>query len=160
MTKGPSCCLILACGNTLRGDDGVGPWLANWAEERFRTRDDVRVVSMHQWTPELAEDTARAESILFIDCSADTAPGLIRLVPVEPAASPEGLGTHHMGAAELLAMGKELYGTLPRCALMMTIGAGATELSEEFSDAVQAALPNACSLLEETILRLLADSVA
>jgi Ni,Fe-hydrogenase maturation factor len=27
--------LILACGNTLRSDDGVGPWLAEWAEQHF-----------------------------------------------------------------------------------------------------------------------------
>jgi Ni,Fe-hydrogenase maturation factor len=36
MTPTQARCLILACGNTLRGDDGVGPWLAEWAEKRFR----------------------------------------------------------------------------------------------------------------------------
>ena len=35
MNPTPARCLILACGNTLRSDDGVGPWLAEWAEETF-----------------------------------------------------------------------------------------------------------------------------
>jgi len=49
-------CLILACGNTLRGDDGTGPWLAEWAEKRFAAEAGVRVVIRQQWAPELAEE--------------------------------------------------------------------------------------------------------
>jgi hydrogenase maturation protease len=155
MNKHPVRCLVLACGNTLRSDDGVGPWLAAWAEERFRTQNDVRVLSRQQWTPELAEEIARVESVLFIDCAADSEPGLIRLVPVEPATGTQGSATHHLGAAELLGLGRELYNSLPCNALLLTIGAGSTELGEGFSNAVKAALPEACSLLEATALRLL-----
>ena len=67
MNKNPIQVLILACGNTLRSDDGVGPWLANWAEERFGAHPAIRVVSRQQWTPDLAQDVAQAESVLFID---------------------------------------------------------------------------------------------
>jgi hydrogenase maturation protease len=155
MTQHQARCLILACGNTLRGDDGIGPWLAQWAAERFRAQADVRILSRQQWTPELAEETACADSVLFIDCAEDTAPGAVRLVTVEETAVNPGLATHHLGAAELLAMGRELYDSLPRNALLLTVGAGSTELGEEFSVAVQAALPEACSVLEETVLRLL-----
>ena len=56
-------CLILACGNTLRSDDGVGPKLAAWAEERFRQESEVRVISRQQFTPELAELIAAADSL-------------------------------------------------------------------------------------------------
>jgi hydrogenase maturation protease len=145
-------CLILACGNTLRGDDGVGPWLAEWAEKRFASEAAVRVLSRQQWTPELAEEIARTGSVLFIDCLIDSAPGSVTLVPVEPAASKQGLATHHQGAPELLALTRELYNSLPRNALLLTIGAGSTELGEEFSDAVSASLPAACRLIEETVL--------
>jgi hydrogenase maturation protease len=147
-------CLILACGNPLRSDDGVGPWLAAWAEERFREQPDVRVISRQQWTPDLAEDIAAADSVLFIDCSIESAPGSIQLVPVEPNPQTATLATHHLGASELLALARELYGSLPRKALLLTIGAGSTELSEKFSDPVQAALPNACEMLEKLILGL------
>ena len=147
-------CLILACGNTLRTDDGVGLWLAEWAEQRFSAQPGVRVLADHQWTPELAEDVARAQSVLFIDCSLGSDPGSHHLSPVEPASGGPEHNTHHLGAAELLALGREIYNSLPREALQLTIGAGSTELGEKFSDSVTAALPAACRLIEETVLRL------
>ena len=151
-------CLILACGNTLRGDDGAGPWLAAWAENRFRTEPAVRVVSRQQWTPELAEEIAHAESVLFIDCAIHTAPGMLRLAAVKLPSNAPALSAHHLGPAELLALSRSLYDSLPRSALLLTIGAGSLELSEQFSDAVQAALSDACKLVEETIGRLLAGA--
>jgi len=157
MTQPTTKCLILACGNTLRGDDGVGPWLAAWAEKTFESETGVRVLARQQWTPELAEDIARSESVLFLDCSAASAPGALDVILVQPATAAQGLATHHLGAAELLALSQEFYGSLPRQALLLTIGAGSTELGEEFSGAVKSALPEACRLLEATVLRLLAD---
>jgi hydrogenase maturation protease len=157
MSQTPARCLILACGNTLRGDDGVGLWLAEWAEQRFSAQAGVRVIADHQWTPELAEDVAHAESVLFIDCSIDSLPGSVTLTPVHPAANTQGMAAHHLGAPELLALGRELYHSLPRNALLLTIGAGSTELGEVFSDPVSAALPGACTLIEETVLRLLSE---
>ena len=148
-------CLILACGNTMRGDDGVGLWLAEWAERRFADQPGVRVIADHQWTPELAEDVAHAQSVLFIDCTLDTAPGSLHLTPVEPAAAGQGINTHHQNAAELLALSRDLFNSLPRNAQLLTIGAGSTELGEAFSAAVTAALPDACKLIDETVLRLL-----
>jgi len=144
-------CLILACGNTLRGDDGVGPWLAAWAEQRFEAEPTVRVVSRQQWTPDLAEDVAQAESVVFIDCSLESSPGQVRVHPVEPAAAGPGLASHHLGAAELLALSQELYDSLPREALLLTVGAASTELGETFSKRVVDVLPEACSLLERTV---------
>jgi hydrogenase maturation protease len=99
MTHTQARCLILACGNTLRSDDGLGPWLADWAREKFAGNPAVRVLSRQQWTPDLAEDIARAQSVLFIDCSVESSPGELKLTPVEPAARTQGLATHHQGAA-------------------------------------------------------------
>jgi hydrogenase maturation protease len=154
MTPPKAQCLILACGNTLRGDDGVGLWLAEWAEQRFSDQPRVRVIADHQWTPELAEDVARAQSVLFIDCSLGSEPGSLHLTPVEPVSGSPEHNTHHLGAAELLALGRKLYSSLPHEALQLTIGAGSTELGESFSPAVTAALPAACKLIEDTVLRL------
>jgi hydrogenase maturation protease len=156
MTQPTTRCLILACGNTLRSDDGVGLWLAEWAEQRFSAQPGVRVIADHQWTPELAEDVAVAQSVLFIDCSIDSEPGSLQLAPVEPASGSPKHSTHHLGAAGLLALGRELYNSLPRESLQLTVGAGSTELGEAFSPAVTDALPEACKLIEETVLRFLA----
>lgn len=152
-------CLILACGNTLREDDGVGPWLATWVEDRFADEPRVRVITRHQWTPELAQDIAAAQTVIFVDCATNAAPGEIRVVPVEPVETGRpGLGTHHLGAAELLALSKELYGARPHYSLLLTVGSGSLELREGFSELVQAALPLACAQVEKAVRELLANS--
>ena len=158
MNLEPAWCLILACGNTLREDDGVGPWLAQWGEERFRGETRVRVVSTQQWTPELAEDISKAESVIFVDCATNASPGSVRLIAVEPGEEALGIATHHLEASQLLSLSKELYGAVPRSSLLLTIGAGSLELREGFSQAVQAALPEVCAQLETTVLMMLADS--
>jgi hydrogenase maturation protease len=150
--------LILACGNSLRSDDGIGPWLADWAEHHFAAQPEIRVIFRQQWTPDIAEDIANAEFVLFIDCSIESAPGSIQLRPVEPSTSQQGLATHHQGAPELLALARELYNSSPSNAHLKTIGAGSTELGEEFTEPVRAALPNACVLIEQTVTDLLAGS--
>lgn len=149
-------CLILACGNTLRSDDGVGPYLARWAEERFAAKAAVRTIARQQWTPDLAEEIADAEAVIFVDCAVDSAPGMVRVARVQPAAAEAGLATHHAGAAELLALSEELYSSLPRHALLLTVGAESTEMGETFSKSVRDALPGACRTLEAAVLRLLA----
>ncbi|MGA3373585.1 MAG: hydrogenase maturation protease [Terracidiphilus sp.] len=157
MTLTQARCLILACGNTLRGDDGVGLWLAEWAERRFADQPGVRVLASFQWTPDLAEDVARAGSVLFIDCSVDSAPGSIKLTPVEPAPPGHGHSTHQLDAAELLALARNFYNSLPREAQLLTIGAGSTELGEGFSAPVKAALPRAGGILEKAVLRFIGN---
>ncbi|MFZ0306407.1 MAG: hydrogenase maturation protease [Terracidiphilus sp.] len=148
-------CLILACGNTLRCDDGVGPRLASWAEERFEANNNVRVVVRLQWTPDLAEEIAVAESVLFVDSSIKSAPGHVNLIPVEPSENHNGSATHHLDANELLGLALELYGSRPAHSMLLTIGAGSTDLGESFSDSVEAALPRARGVLEKTVLRFL-----
>jgi len=117
----------------------------------------VRVVSRQQWTPDLAEDIAGAESVIFIDCAVDIEAGAVRIAPVQPSPAEAGLATHHTGAAELLALSEELFAARPRNALLLTIGAGSTEMGEMFSKGVNDALPQACKTLEAAILGLLAS---
>lgn len=156
MTPASARCVILACGNTLRGDDGVGPWLAAWAEKRFQAEPRVRVIWRQQWTPELAEDIAGAEGVLFIDCSVNSAAGSVDMAPVEPIPQTGALATHHLGPAELLALAHSLYNSLPQMSMLLTIGAGSIELREDLSSAVRDALPLACTRMEETVVSFLA----
>jgi hydrogenase maturation protease len=148
-------CLILGCGNTLREDDGVGPFLAQWAQERWRDDARVCVLCDHQWTLEMVEDIAHAESVLFVDCATDSGPGLIRTMMVEPTADTSRMGTHHLDAGQLLALSRELFGRMPRSSLLLTVGAASLELREGFSDAVKKALPEAQRMLENSVQCLL-----
>jgi hydrogenase maturation protease len=144
-------CLVLACGNTLREDDGVGPFLAEWAEERWRNEPRVRVLCDHQWTPEMVEDVASAESVIFIDCATDSEAGNVRVMAVEPAVHMTKLGTHHLDAAQLLALSQQLFSETPSTSLLLTVGAASLELREGFSQPVHEALPEAQRVLEESI---------
>lgn len=148
-------CLVLACGNALRSDDGIGLRLAEWAAERFRDDGHVRVVARQQWTPDLAKDIAGADSVLFVDSSVNSAPGRVCLIPV--AAHPDSFAgaTHHVDPPGLLGLSRALYGSISAHALLLTVGAGSTELGETFSDQVEAALPRARGVLEKTVLRFL-----
>jgi len=148
-------CLVLACGNTLRGDDGIGPRLAEWAAERFRGDSSVHVVARQQWTPDLAADVAAADSVLFVDSSVDSVPGLVSLVAVPSNRGNGETASHHLEAHELLGLTRSLYGSMSAHALLLTVGAGSTELGETFSDPVEAALPRARGVLEKTVLRFL-----
>jgi hydrogenase maturation protease len=148
-------CLILACGNTLREDDGIGPWLAARAEERFAANPSVQIISRQQWTPELAEDIAHAESVLFVDCAMNAQPGAVLLAPIAPEADSRAPATHQSSAAELLALSRSLYSTIPHTSLLLTVGAASLELRESFSAEVAAVLPEAFALLEMTVLQLL-----
>ncbi len=148
MTLSPSRCLILACGNPLRSDDGIGPHLAAWAEDRFRPDPAVQVIARQQWTPDLAADIAQADSVLFLDCSVEAQPGSVALRTVAPASAQPTLATHHLGAPELLALSRDLYNCQPRQAFLLTIGAASTELGEDFSDPVKASIPDAQRMLE------------
>jgi hydrogenase maturation protease len=148
-------CLILACGNTLREDDGVGPFLAQWAEEHWRNDPRVRVLCDHQWTPEMVEEVAQAESVIFVDCATDCEAGIVRTMPVEPAGADSKIGTHHLDAGQLLVLSRQLYGAMPRISLLLTVGAGSLELREGFSEGVEAALPKATQMLQDSVQRLL-----
>ena len=148
-------CLILACGNTLRSDDGIGPWLADWAQQRFQSNPQILIISRLQWTPELAEDIAHADTVLFIDCSANSAPGAISVIEVQPPSAPSTPTTHHLGAPELLGLARDSYNSPPRAAFLLTVGAGSLELGEKFSQPVLDAIPPACARLEEEITLLL-----
>ena len=159
MTTTKARCLVLSCGNTLRGDDGIGPFLSEWAAEHFVDRTEILVLTRHQWTPDLAADLADAETALFIDCSVEIAAGEIRLETVAPAAE-QSIGSHHMDAAQLLALALSLYASLPRRALLLTVGAASTDFSEQLSPTLQQAIPEAQKHLLEAIDTLLSpDSV-
>jgi len=155
MTATKARCLLLACGNSLRGDDGIAPWLADWAQQRFENDPRLTIISRQQWTPELAADIADCDAVLFVDCSIESEPGSVMIRDVQPTNENDSLGTHQVTASQLLGLARGLYASQPRRAQLLTIGAAATELSEEFSPAVLDSIPMACAQMEKTITQFL-----
>ena len=141
--------LILAYGNPLRGDDGMGPE----AGERLRSiihDPDVEIRTMHQLTPELMEPISRAARVIFIDACESAAPGEIRESEVQPSA--EGAGfTHHATPEALLAGARALYGRAAE-GTMLAVGGAEFSLFSGLSPAVERGLDGVVA----ATLRLLA----
>jgi hydrogenase maturation protease len=133
--------LVLACGNPLREDDGVG-W--RLAEALDVPNLDVRRVQ--QLDPELAADICIADAVLFLDARAGGDPGQLSLTPVIPGRG--GAFTHSVSPEALLLCAERLYGQAPP-ALRLTIAGERFGHGEGLSAEVEQALPGAVRQLRE-----------
>jgi len=140
--------LLLACGNTLRQDDGVGLRIAEAAERQFPS-SQLRIVAGQQFTPEMAADLASTELAIFVDASVTDDPGAIRVVPVKPREDVRG--THGLDPGALLAMTRSLSGRMPAYAFALTIGAGSFGYCEEISGPLRHAVPRALRLVNNLV---------
>lgn len=140
----PTPALLLACGNSLRQDDGVGLKIAEAAEHLFPA-SRLRIVAAQQFTPEMAADLAEANLVIFVDASASDEPGAIRVVSV--AAQSEAPDTHRLDPPALLAMAQTFCGHVPARAFALTIGASHFGYGEEISGPLRQAVPRAMRLL-------------
>jgi hydrogenase maturation protease len=95
--------VVLAIGNTLRGDDGVAGRVA----DLLGTHSGVDVRRVHQLTPELAEEIAHAAAVVFVD--ADPEAGEARLDRLVPAPRRSAF-THAVTPCELVLLAEQLYG--------------------------------------------------
>jgi hydrogenase maturation protease len=147
--------LVIGYGNSLCGDDGVGPYIV----ERLALADaaslsDVEYLAFRQLTPELAEPISRAETAIFVDASDGPKPGLISCVELTPLAEPSQAGpgafTHHVKAAILLESARFLYGKHPT-AYLYTVAGENFNLGNSFSPAVALALPSLFDQLKARI---------
>ena len=143
-------CLILACGNTSRGDDGAAWRLVEMAAIAGLP-ETVEIIAQQQWTPELAADLAEADSVLFVDCRLDGAPGTVTRTTVEAAETAPNYLSHHTDAAGLLRLTAELYGTRPRRADLLLICGESLGYTEALTPVVENALPIALNLLMEWV---------
>lgn len=134
--------IILACGNPLRGDDGIALHIARRLREGL-CDPETEIHCAQQWTPELAESISRAQLAIFVDASATVPPGEIHLTQVFSAKDRPGVTTHSFSPARLLVLARELYQRGPERAFLLTIGGESFEHSHQFSQCVRRAIPAA-----------------
>jgi hydrogenase maturation protease len=146
--------LILACGNTLRGDDGVawhiGSALQNMPQDEL-TAAGVEVILTPQLLPEHAEPLSSANTAVFLDCSAIDQPGIVSTRALQPAQSLPCIFTHHLDPASLLKLTLELYGRIPLRSAAITVGGNCFELQEQLSEPVRAAIPIAIQAVRSAV---------
>jgi hydrogenase maturation protease len=134
--------LVLACGNTLRGDDGVG-WQIAAQLELNPLLAEYEILVTQQLLPEHAELLSQADVAVIVDCSALTAAGQVSSITMEPAQQLPRILTHHLDPASLLRLALDLYGKIPSRTTAITLGGESFALSEEMSASVKAAIPAA-----------------
>lgn len=137
--------LIIAYGNPLRSDDGIGWLVAGELRSRLAS-PEVSVLQLHQLLPEVAEAVSRADSVIFVDASRDGEPGELRCQPVT-APSMKASFSHQLSPAEVVALAQELYGTSPQAFSVSLVGQ-CFEHGEGLSSSVTARLPHLAAKVE------------
>lgn len=138
--------LILACGNPLRGDDGVA-W--HVAEELQRTLPSHpgEIRCLHQFTPELAEAASHVRAVIFLDATTKGTPGQVVCEPVDAEAA-DSRFSHHLEPASVIALARQLYGASPQ-AFVVTVCGECFDHREGLSEIVAAAIPKMVRTTEE-----------
>jgi len=120
--------LVVGYGNTLRGDDAFGPVVADRLRQVVDS-DRVRVLSLHQLTPELAEEIAVCDRVIFIDASLASPAGELVCRPLDDGEVGAAALVHTVGPDQLLALARLVYGRAPPAALV-TVGGQSFELGD------------------------------
>jgi hydrogenase maturation protease len=142
--------LVLACGNSLRGDDGIALFLARYLRAGF-CDPQTEIASVQQWTPELAERISHADIVVFIDASRSIPPGVVHTERIVPSDLQAGSFTHSPSPAGLLALAQQLYGRIPEDAFLVGIGGQSFEHSNQFSAPVRQAIPTALNQIKAVL---------
>jgi len=122
--KGPT--LIIGYGSPIRGDDAIGPLVADRLAAMAaagKLPTGVEVQARHILTAELVEDMHRAARVIFLDAAADLPPGHVSRRPLSPDATAMSTMAHFHDPRELLAWCEALYGCVPEAWLVSAGGA-------------------------------------
>lgn len=109
--------LVIGYGNTLRGDDGIGPSVAG--EVAALGLSGVRVMVVHQLTPELAADLADARGAVFVDSKVCVGPTTVERIEAAPTGS---VMTHAADPRGLMALCEAIYQRCPESWLVTAPG--------------------------------------
>lgn len=150
--------MVIAYGNSLRGDDGLAWDAAREVKKKF---PDIEIVERHQLVPELAESISRCEAVIFVDAAAPEAggnqAGEIRIVEISEPESRRDLSSpfhHQYSPGSLLTLVAQLYGAKPRAFIASLVGQDFSPC-EHLSPAVEHALPQFVARIENLILELI-----
>ena len=138
--------LVFAWGNPSRGDDGLGPALAERATALAASGcHDVRVETDFQLQPEHATDLVGCDVAIFVDAGLDAADPFAfwRVTPSRDRT----FTSHAMSPAAVLAAYRDAFGAEPPPAYMLAIRGEAFALGTGPSAAATRRLEAACAFL-------------
>jgi hydrogenase maturation protease len=152
--------LIIAYGNSLRSDDGLGWRAAEALEGRF-TPDQVEILRVHQLAPELAEAMSRSDGVILLDAatprSTEMKPGDIRVEEFQRNKAIESARfCHAFSPGSVLELAGALYGIEPRAFFVTMIGEDFAH-GEFLSPRVAAALPAMVGRIEALVQEMVSS---
>jgi hydrogenase maturation protease len=136
--------LIIGYGNTLRGDDGVGPRVAEAVGALHLP--GVRTLICQQLSPEHAAPISIAHTVIFVDAAVD-APQEVQLRRLDPNDTPQLLA-HAADPQTMLALSRDVFGHVPQ-AWWLTIPAVKMEFSETLTPEAQHGCAEAISKIRD-----------
>ena len=146
----PAGLLVIGYGNTLRGDDGVGPKVADAVAALGLP--GVQVLACPLLTPELAEAVSRAAVVIFVDAAVD-APREVQMRKLAPAVSSQVMA-HAASPATLLALARDVFGHAPE-AWWLTVPVEELGMGEELSVLAQRGFEVAMAEVKKQAARVL-----
>ncbi|MGD0589693.1 MAG: hydrogenase maturation protease [Bacteroidota bacterium] len=138
--------LVIGYGNTLRGDDAAGIRAAELIAKR---RPEIECVCMHQLMPELAEQIAVSDIVIFFDADVNVAQPNVQVVV--PSVEVDQPRTHFISPESLLRLSQQLYQRMPLKAYIIGIPASQFEFSEELSESTKKAVEESVILAESLL---------
>jgi hydrogenase maturation protease len=149
--------LVIGYGSPIRGDDALGPLVADRIAERLANsgapKRAIEVMARHILTAELVDDLIRARRVIFIDAAADSTPGTIRRQRLFPSTSSLSTMAHFHDPRELLAWCDALYRRTPEGWLFSVGGAdwdyACYRLSSAVEDSVEPLIEAVLELVEQ-----------
>jgi hydrogenase maturation protease len=135
--------LVIGYGNTLRGDDGVGPRVAE-AVGHLRL-PGVRTLVCPLLTPELADPISRAGTVIFVDAAVD-ASDEVQWRRLEPNETSQ-LMAHAADPRTMLALARDVFERTPE-AWWLTIPAVDLRFREELSPETQLGFEDAVEKIQ------------
>ncbi len=153
MTSANSALTIFAWGNTARGDDGIGPILA----ERLREQDfpGLCVVEDHQLNIEHVTDLADCGAALFIDASIEIDEGY-RLERIGPS-SDGNFSTHAISPQALLNVFEQTMKTSAPDSWLLHVAARQFELGAEPGSKARRSIEQAFGFLTDLLKNASSD---
>jgi len=124
---------IIGIGNVLRGDDGVGQYVADKIENNHLT--GITVITTQQLDMGLAEELSSFDTVLFIDASLDE--NTFSFLPLMPDKHPPQSFSHHVNASVIVSLTQQLFST-PTQFYICAIGASNFEMGNGISEATKA----------------------
>jgi hydrogenase maturation protease len=141
--------LVIGYGNTLRSDDGAGQIVAN--QIATWSLPNVRSLAVHQLTPELAENIANTDTVIFVDAviSSKQNSEKIEIKTLKCDYKYSNLG-HLENPRSLLYLSKIIYHKSP-LAYWILIPAINLEFGEQISSITQQRITQALKAIEKII---------